>query len=159
MRCEISSENKSTACANSVSKRLKNPVRFISTPSRRANSSHPNSADAFYGAEDANLYNVDVMTDASMPASVFTRYTVAPSTASRTSKYGLFRILYHDLPNAMILYRRSSRSKRKLERKAGSGRKGTVDEEEYLLKSVSKLVGRFNTTQGRIFRLPHPWCR
>ena len=47
-----------------------------------------------------------------------------------------------------VYSRRSSRSKRKLERKVGSGRKGTVDEEEYLLKSVAKLVGRFNTTQG-----------
>jgi elongator complex protein 1 len=44
--------------------------------------------------------------------------------------------------------RQSSRSKRKMERKIGSGRKGTVDEEEYLLKSVTKLVGRFNTVQG-----------
>jgi IkappaB kinase complex, IKAP component len=48
-------------------------------------------------------------------------------------------------------FRRSSRSKRKLERKVGSGRKGTVDEEEYLLKSVTKLVGRFTTTQGETF--------
>lgn len=44
--------------------------------------------------------------------------------------------------------RRSSRSKRKLERKVGSGRKGTVDEEEYLLKSVTKLTTRFDGTQG-----------
>ncbi|KAF7980125.1 hypothetical protein HWV62_39551 [Athelia sp. TMB] len=76
--------------------------------------------DAFYGTEDVALSNVDVMTDVSMPATAFTRYTVAPTSASRTSK-------------------RSSRSKRKMERKVGSGRKGTVDEEEYLLKSNSKL--------------------
>ena len=49
----------------------------------------------------------------------------------------------------MSLFRRSSRSKRKLERKVGSGRKGTVDEEEYLLKSVVKLVDRFKITQGK----------
>lgn len=48
----------------------------------------------------------------------------------------------------MVAYRRSSRSKRKMERKVGSGRKGTVDEEEYLLKSITKLVGRFNSTQS-----------
>jgi elongator complex protein 1 len=35
-----------------------------------------------------------------------------------------------------------------MERKVGSGRKGTVDEEEYLLKSITKLVARFGTTQG-----------
>lgn len=49
----------------------------------------------------------------------------------------------------MSVFRRSSRSKRKLERKVGSGRKGTVDEEEYLLKSVVKLVDRFKITQGK----------
>ncbi|KAA1476949.1 Elongator complex protein 1 [Dentipellis sp. KUC8613] len=83
--------------------------------------------EAFYGTEDTDLHNVDVMTDASQ-FTAFTRYTAAPSTASKASK-------------------RSSRSKRKMERKVGSGRKGTVDEEEYLLKSITKLAGRFATTQ------------
>ncbi|KAJ7935380.1 pol II transcription elongation factor [Mycena leptocephala] len=92
--------------------------------------------DAFYGlAEDANLHNVDVMTDVSMPATAFTRYTVAPTSMSKSSK-------------------RTSKSKRKIERNAG--RKGTADEEEYLLKSVTKLVGRFNATQGDARQLlPH----
>ncbi|KAJ7099343.1 pol II transcription elongation factor [Mycena belliarum] len=92
--------------------------------------------DAFYGTEeDANLHNVDVMTDVSMPATAFTRYTVAPTSMSRSSK-------------------RTSRSKRKIERKAG--RKGTADEEEYLLLSVTKLVGRFAATQGDARQLlPH----
>lgn len=45
--------------------------------------------------------------------------------------------------------RKSSRSKRKAERKVGSGRKGTVDEEEYLLKSLIKLVDRFAGTRGK----------
>ncbi|KAI1786336.1 IkappaB kinase complex IKAP component [Ganoderma leucocontextum] len=94
--------------------------------------------DAFYGVEDTDLHNVDVMTDISMAPTAFTRYTVAPSAVSKTSS------------------KRSSRSKRKLERKVGSGRKGTVDEEEYLLKSVSKLVARFNTTQAdSTSLLPH----
>ena len=43
-------------------------------------------ADAFFGTEDTTLHNVDVMTDVSMPATAFTRYTVAPTSASRTSK-------------------------------------------------------------------------
>ncbi|KAH9915816.1 IKI3 family-domain-containing protein [Fomitopsis serialis] len=94
--------------------------------------------DAFYGVEDVNLHDVDVMTDVSMAPTAFTRYTQAPSSVSRTTS------------------KRSSRSKRKLERKVGSGRKGTVDEEEYLLKSVTKLVGRFNTTQADAASLlPH----
>ncbi|KAJ4471530.1 IkappaB kinase complex IKAP component [Lentinula aciculospora] len=94
--------------------------------------------DEFYGVEDTALHNVDIMTDVSMAPTAFTRYTVAPSTAaSRSSK-------------------RSSRSKRKMERKVGSGRKGTVDEEEYLLRSVGKLVGRLNATQSEAKKLlPH----
>ncbi|KAI0314583.1 IKI3 family-domain-containing protein [Amylostereum chailletii] len=93
--------------------------------------------EAFYGVEDTDLHNVDVMTDASQ-FTAFTRYTVAPSTASRTTS------------------KRSSRSKRKLERKVGSGRKGTVDEEEYLLKSLTKLAARFSTTQDEASSLvPH----
>ncbi|KAF7289209.1 polymerase II transcription elongation factor [Mycena indigotica] len=84
--------------------------------------------DAFYGAEDdVNLHNVDAMTDISMAPTAFTRYTVAPTTISRSST------------------RKTSRSRQKSERKAG--RKGTVEEEEYLLKSITKLVGRFNASQ------------
>ncbi|KAJ7744686.1 pol II transcription elongation factor [Mycena metata] len=92
--------------------------------------------DAFYGmADDPNLHNVDVMTDVSIPATAFTRYTVAPTSMSKSSK-------------------RTSRSKRKIERNAG--RKGTADEEEYLLKSVTKLVARFNATQDDARHLlPH----
>lgn len=94
--------------------------------------------DAFYGTEDATLHNVDVMTDVSMPATEFTRYTVAPTSVSRSSS------------------KRSSRSKRKLDRKVGSGRKGTIDEEEYLFKSVSKLVSRIVTIQDEARGLlPH----
>ncbi len=54
-------------------------------------------------------------------------HSVAPSAASKSSK-------------------RSSRCKRKMERKVGSGRKSTVGGEN-LLRYVAKLVTRFNTTQ------------
>ncbi|KAK0212323.1 pol II transcription elongation factor [Desarmillaria ectypa] len=93
--------------------------------------------DAFFGVEDTALHNVDVMTDVSMPYTAFTRYTAAPSATSRSSK-------------------QSSRSKRKQERKVGSGRKGTADEEEYLFKSVAKLVMKFTTTRDEARSLiPH----
>ncbi|KAG9312245.1 IKI3 family-domain-containing protein [Chiua virens] len=93
--------------------------------------------DAFYGMEDISLHNVDVMTDVSMAPTTFTRYTAAPSVTSKTSK-------------------RSSKTKRKMERKVGSGRKGTVDEEEYLLRSISKLVARWTLTQSEVKKLlPH----
>jgi elongator complex protein 1 len=49
--------------------------------------------------------------------------------------------------------RKSSKTKRKMERKLGSGRKGTVDEEEYLLKSLTKLVERCAATQGKRARI------
>ncbi|KAF7350896.1 polymerase II transcription elongation factor [Mycena sanguinolenta] len=42
--------------------------------------------DTFYGGDDPNLYNVDVMTDVSMPATAFTRYTAAPTSMSKSSK-------------------------------------------------------------------------
>ncbi|KAN0081459.1 IKI3 family domain containing protein [Tylopilus felleus] len=91
--------------------------------------------DAFYGTEDPNLHNVDVMTDISMAPTAFTRYTAAPSITSKAS---------------------NSKTKRKMERKVGSGRKGTVDEEEYLLKSILKLVARWTANQGEARKLlPH----
>ena len=43
--------------------------------------------DAFYGVEDnPALANVDVMTDVSMAPTAFTRYTIAPTSASRSSR-------------------------------------------------------------------------
>jgi len=40
--------------------------------------------DAFFGAEDPFLHNVDVKTDVSTPFTTFTRYTVAPTSTSRS---------------------------------------------------------------------------
>ncbi|KIY69796.1 IkappaB kinase complex, IKAP component [Cylindrobasidium torrendii FP15055 ss-10] len=97
--------------------------------------------DAFFGLDGegaAGLADVDVMTDASMPFTAFTRYTVAPTSVSKVSS------------------KRTSKSKRKQERKVGSGRKGTVDEEDYLVKSVAKLVTRFSGTRDEARALiPH----
>ncbi len=87
--------------------------------------------EEFYGTEDLAVHNVDVMTDASA-FTAFTRYTVAPTTSAPSR----------------ATTKRSSRSKRKMERKVGSGRKGTVDEEEYLLKSLTKLAGKLSEAQG-----------
>lgn len=42
--------------------------------------------DAFYGDETVDLYNIDVMTDISVAPTAFTRYTAAPSTASKKSR-------------------------------------------------------------------------
>ena len=45
-------------------------------------------ADEFYGNDNVDLDNVDVMTDVSMAPTAFTRYTAAPSTASKKSRCG-----------------------------------------------------------------------
>lgn len=104
-------------------------------------------AAAFYDVEDSALQNVDVMTDISMAPTAFTRYTVAPSHLSKSSKY-VSHTTYPNQKINMTITRRSSRSKRKNERKNESGRKGTADEEEYLLRSLEKLAARFNALQG-----------
>lgn len=49
--------------------------------------------DAFYGVEDMDLHNVDVMTDASMAPTAFTRYTVAPSAMSKTSSKSVIALM------------------------------------------------------------------
>jgi elongator complex protein 1 len=46
--------------------------------------------DAFYGMEDTQLHNVDVMTDVSQPYTAFTRYTAAPTALSKTSSKFVF---------------------------------------------------------------------
>jgi len=43
-------------------------------------------SDAFYGNDDVDLHNIDVMTDVSMAPTAFTRYTAAPSTTSKKSR-------------------------------------------------------------------------
>jgi len=95
--------------------------------------------EEFYETEDLAMHNVDVMTDASAFTS-FTRYTVAPSTSAPSR----------------ATTKRTSRSKRKMERKVGSGRKGTVDEEEYLLKSLTKLASKLSGVQDEAAAIvPH----
>jgi elongator complex protein 1 len=59
----------------------------ISLPLSVARMLNDSSTDTFYGGEDDPvLHNVDVMTDISMAPTAFTRYTVAPTAASRTSR-------------------------------------------------------------------------
>ncbi|KAG8817137.1 hypothetical protein FRC17_000043 [Serendipita sp. 399] len=93
--------------------------------------------NAFFGVEDLSLHNVDVTTDVSTPISTFTRYTVAPTSTSRS------------------ISKRTSRSKRKLDMKNAAGRKGTIEEETYILASWTKLSIRLVGLQneaGKLFR-------
>jgi elongator complex protein 1 len=48
----------------------------------------------------------------------------------------------------MLCCRRSSRAKRKADR--NTGKKGTAEEEEYLLRSVTKLLARFAASSGNV---------
>ncbi|PVF95559.1 IkappaB kinase complex, IKAP component [Serendipita vermifera] len=94
--------------------------------------------DAFFGVENPLLHNIDVTTDVSTPITTFTRYTVAPTSTSRS------------------ISKRTSRSKRKLDMKNAAGRKGTVEEESYILTSWGKLATRLTALQGEVGKLlPH----
>jgi hypothetical protein len=145
MKCVHNFTSSSFGCVSYESKKRKSQVN-MPNPYQRSGSLITIGIDAFYGAENVDIHNVDMMTDVSGPGTTFTRYTKAPTTASRATKRvklsGDFKSLLNDS------HRLSSRSKRKMERKIGSGRKGTIDEEEYLLTSISKLVTRFIATQG-----------
>ncbi|KAG8989324.1 hypothetical protein FRB90_002303 [Tulasnella sp. 427] len=89
--------------------------------------------DGYYnpdGERTANLQDVDVMTDAgsTVAGTTFTRYTAAPSSGTKKSKV-------------------SSKNSRKRARK--TGRKGTVEEEEYILLSIGKMPARLEAIQAR----------
>lgn len=90
-----------------------------------------------------------------MAPTAFTRYTVAPSTASKKSRCVSLKIMA-PCPDQCGILRQTSRSRRKAERKVGSGRKGTVDEEEYLLNSFAKLATRLATAQGSLITYYQP---
>lgn len=106
-------------------------------------------SDSFYMTE-GDLHNVEMMTDAgdSVMSTAFTRYTAAPSATSRGSRYILLSLLVDYILNHVL--RQTSKSKKKADRKRG--RKGTVDEEEYIVASIAKLVGRLDQIRGMISR-------
>ncbi|EAL20131.1 hypothetical protein CNBF2080 [Cryptococcus deneoformans B-3501A] len=82
--------------------------------------------DAFYIVErEIDIEGVDVATNATTVASAFTRYTVAPSTMfSQTTR----------------MTGQTAKSKRG--KKRATGRRGTVDEWEYLVMSIGRLLAR-----------------
>ncbi|KAJ9111710.1 hypothetical protein QFC19_001070 [Naganishia cerealis] len=79
--------------------------------------------DSFFMIEsEPAMENVDVMTEATTAVTGFTRYTVAQTAITGTS--------------------RTSAVSRRKSRKKATGRKGTVDEFEYLLASMGRLAAR-----------------
>ncbi|KAK6199389.1 RNA polymerase II Elongator subunit [Scheffersomyces amazonensis] len=94
---------------------------------------------AFYGAPDDldTPDNVSVAaSETSTTPSFFTRYT---GKTSGTAKTGASR--------------RTAKNRKREERKRAKGRKGTIYEEEYLIRSVGRLIERLDQTQADAIRL------
>lgn len=95
---------------------------------------------AFYGIPNDDLDTPDnvsiAASETSTTPSFFTRYT---GKTSGTAKTGASR--------------RTAKNRKREERKKAKGRKGTIYEEEYLIKSVGRLVERLHQTQQDAIRL------
>lgn len=89
---------------------------------------------AFYGIPNDDLDTPDnvsvAASETSTTPSFFTKYT---GKTSGTAKTGASR--------------RTAKNRKREERKRAKGRKGTIYEEEYLIKSVGRLVERLDQTQ------------
>jgi elongator complex protein 1 len=111
--------------------------------------------------DDPALENIDVMTDATQ-ATAFTRYTNAASTVLTRMTGHTQSVPFPPFPPfspadsrlcliSPLNCRKSTstaKNKRKNDRKRLGGRKGTVDEEEYLLGSFARLVEKFKAMIG-----------
>lgn len=94
---------------------------------------------SFYGAptDEDTPDNVSVAaSETSTTPSFFTKYT---GKTSGTAKTGASR--------------RTSKNRKREERKRAKGRKGTIYEEEYLIKSVGRLIERLDQTEADGLRL------
>lgn len=94
---------------------------------------------SFYGTPDDldTPDNVSVAaSETSTTPSFFTRYT---GKTAGTAKTGASR--------------RTAKNKKREERKRAKGRKGTIYEEEYLIKSVGRLLERLDQTQSDALKL------
>lgn len=109
----------------------------------------------FFGG-DSTIADVDGMdnipdtvslapTDASTMGgqSLFTRYTGHKSTMGR----------FAGTVASSNMSRKTSKTRRKEERKRARGKKGSVYEEEYLVGSVKRLIERVNGVHGEVSRL------
>ncbi|CCE86659.1 Piso0_005162 [Millerozyma farinosa CBS 7064] len=93
----------------------------------------------FYGTSSELDTPDDVsiaQTETSVAPSFFTRYT---GKTAGTAKTGVSR--------------RTVKNKKREERKRAKGRKGTIYEEEYLIRSIGRLIERLNNTENDAVRL------
>ncbi|CDH60280.1 pol ii transcription elongation factor [Lichtheimia corymbifera JMRC:FSU:9682] len=87
---------------------------------------------------DESLDNIDMFSDTTSMFSQFTRYTSASSRMSTLSSV------------SSKASRKSSRVRRREQRKKERGKKGTIYEEEYLVKSIKKLCEKATTMQNDV---------
>ncbi|CCH62948.1 hypothetical protein TBLA_0I02920 [Henningerozyma blattae CBS 6284] len=98
---------------------------------------------AFYGQETEQADDVSIApSETSTKDSFFTRYT---GKTGGTAKTGVSR--------------RTSKNKRREERKRARGKKGTIYEEEYLVKSIGRLIERLDQTRPDAAKLIDGLCR
>lgn len=94
-----------------------------------------NDPFSFYGTADGDLDTPDnvsvAASETSTTPSFFTKYT---GKTAGTAKTGASR--------------KTSKNRKREERKRAKGRKGTVYEEEYLIKSVGRLIERLDQTES-----------
>lgn len=97
----------------------------------------------FYGQEAAQEDDVSIApSETSTQESFFTKYT---GKTGGTAKTGVSR--------------RTAKNKRREERKRARGKKGTIYEEEYLVKSIGRLIERLDQTRPDAVRLISGLCR
>ncbi|WWC91266.1 uncharacterized protein L201_006209 [Kwoniella dendrophila CBS 6074] len=99
-----------------------------------------NDPESFYIVDtEPAIEGVDVVTNATTAVTGFTRYTVAPTTVfSQATK----------LTGMTGMTGRSKKQKKK-----ATGRKGTIDEYEYLINSLSKLLIRVDEKSSEAIAL------
>ncbi|KAK5095668.1 putative elongator complex protein 1 [Lithohypha guttulata] len=109
---------------------------------------------AFYGGDAAPGEGADIPdnislapTDASTQGgqSMFTRYGGGAGGSQASTKFAG--------TVASNMSRRTSKTKRREERKRARGKKGSVYEEEYLVASIARLIDRVNGTHDEVRRL------
>ncbi|KAL1924120.1 uncharacterized protein VTP21DRAFT_7155 [Calcarisporiella thermophila] len=85
---------------------------------------------------DDSLDNVDILSDTTSMVSQFTRYTAVTTTTQLSSASGKSG--------------KSSKSRRREERKKLRGKKGSIYEEEYLVDSLRRLMGRTDAMKSDV---------
>jgi elongator complex protein 1 len=94
---------------------------------------------AFYGGDPSSEPGAG---GADIPDNVSLAPTDASTAAGRT--------MFTRYTGGTAMTRRTSKNRRREERKRAAGRKGTVYEEEYLVNSVRRLVERVNSTLDEV---------